>query len=224
MLDRLLLPSVLLLFVIKIISINLTSFNLFGDEAQYWLWSKDIDFGYFSKPPFLSWVIRIYSEVIGDSFVSLKLLPSFVYFLIAWGIYSLFVNIGLDEKNSLLGSFVFLFIPAVSFSSFIVSTDLFLLLFWTLSLNELIKIIRYKRTQNFILIGIFLGLAFLSKYAAVYFIICLVFLVILDKEFRGLFFKNYFGFSISFLCLILIILPNIIWNLNNNWITLQHTF
>ncbi len=223
MLNKILLPSVIILFLLKIVALNFTTFNLFGDEAQYWLWSKDIDFGYFSKPPFLSWVIRIYTEIVGSSFISLKLLPSFVYLLIAWGIYNLLINSGLDKKNSLAGSLIFLFIPAVSFSSFIISTDLFLLLFWTLSLNELIKIIKEQYLKNFILLGIFLGLGVLSKYAAIYFVICLFVLILLDQRFRKIFFNNLMGFSMTFLSVLIIIIPNIIWNYNNGWITLQHT-
>ena len=140
MLNKILLPSFIFLLLLKIGALNFTTFNLFGDEAQYWLWSKDIDFGYFSKPPFLSWIIRVYTEILGSSFVSLKLLPSFVYLLISWSIYNLLINAGLNKKDSFAGCLIFLFIPAVSFSSFIISTDLFLLLFWTLSLNELVKI------------------------------------------------------------------------------------
>ncbi len=223
MLNKVLLPSFIVLLLIKIAALNFTTFNLFGDEAQYWLWSKDIEFGYFSKPPFLSWIIKVYTEILGSSFVSLKLLPSFVYLLIAWGIYNLLINSGLNKKDSLAGSLVFLFIPAVSFSSFIISTDLFLLLFWTLSLNELIKINSEQGLKNFILLGVFLGLGFLSKYAAIYFIICLFILIMLDKSFRKIFMDNLFGFSLTFLSVIIIILPNIVWNFNNGWITLQHT-
>ncbi|MDC2979170.1 glycosyltransferase family 39 protein [Pelagibacteraceae bacterium] len=223
MLNKVLLPSVFVLLLLKIFALNYTTFNLFGDEAQYWLWSKDIDFGYFSKPPFLSWIIRIYTEILGSSFLSLKLLPSFAYLLIAWSIYNLLINSGLNKKDSLAGSLIFLFIPAVSFSSFIISTDLFLLLFWTLSLNELIKINREQNLKNFILLGIFLGLGFLSKYAIVYFIICLFILILLDQRFRKVFLDNLFGFSLTFISVFIIIIPNIIWNLNNDWITLQHT-
>ena len=221
--NKILLPSVIILLLLKIVALNFTTFNLFGDEAQYWLWSKDIHFGYFSKPPFLSWIIRIYTEILGSSFVSLKLLPTFVYLLIAWSIFNLLVNSGLNKKDSLAGCLIFLFIPAVSFSSFIISTDLFLLLFWTLSLNELIKISREQRLKNFILLGIFVGLGFLSKYAAVYFIICLFILILLDKSFRKVFLDNLFGFSLAFLSVFIIIMPNIIWNFNNGWITFSHT-
>src|SRR5262249_39585728 len=31
--------------------------DLFPDEAQYWAWSREWAFGYFSKPPLLAWVI-----------------------------------------------------------------------------------------------------------------------------------------------------------------------
>ena len=34
---------------------------------------------------------------------------------------------------------------------------------------------------------------------------------------------NLFGFCLTFLCVFVIIVPNIIWNFNNDWITLQHT-
>ncbi len=223
MLNKILFPSIIVLFLIKITAYNLTSFNLFGDEAQYWLWSKDIDFGYFSKPPLLAWAIRVYTEVLGESFVSLKLFPSFIYLLIAFSVYNLFLTCGLSKGNSLAGCFVFLFIPAVSFSSFIISTDLFLLLFWTLSLNQLIKINKEQKLENFILLGIFLGLGFLAKYAAIYFMVCLLFLILLDKHFRRILFNNLMGFGLCVLCAFIIIFPNILWNIENDWITLQHT-
>jgi len=223
MLNKILLPSFIVLLLLKIGALNFTTFNLFGDEAQYWLWSKDIDFGYFSKPPFLSWIIRVYTEILGSSFVSLKLLPSFIYLLVAWSIYNLLINSGLNKKDSFAGCLIFLFIPAVSFSSFIISTDLFLLLFWTLALNELIKINSEQGIKNFILLGIFLGLGFLSKYAAIYFVICLFVLILFDKRFRKIFLDNLLGFSLTFLSVFLIITPNIVWNFNNDWVTLQHT-
>ena len=33
--------------------------ELYPDEAQYWLWSRTLDFGYFSKPPMVAWTIRL---------------------------------------------------------------------------------------------------------------------------------------------------------------------
>ncbi len=212
-----------MLLLLKLVAINITSFDLFGDEAQYWLWSKDLNFGYFSKPPFLAWMISFYTGVFGDSFFALKTMPIIVYFLIAWSVYVLCNNMGLDKSNSISCSLIFLILPAVSVSTFIISTDIFLLLFWCLSLNELVKIKIKPNIKSFVLLGVFLGLAFLSKYAAIYFIICLLLYVLLDKKFREVFIKNYFGFLLSAFCIITILLPNIFWNINNGWITVVHT-
>jgi len=220
---RILFPLVLILFLQKLIALNFTNFNLFGDEAQYWLWSQDLDYGYFSKPPLLAWVIALYSSVFGDSFFSLKIMPSFTYIFTAWAVYNLCKNIGLKKESSLECSLLFLLIPAVSFSSFILSTDIILLLFWTLALNQLVVIRKFNNFKNFLMFGIFIGLAFLSKYAAIYFIICLIIYILLDQDFRMFFFKNFSGFLLSFFCIFIILLPNLIWNINNSWVTLQHT-
>ena len=31
--------------------------DLSEDEAHYWLWSEHLDYGYYSKPPGIAWVI-----------------------------------------------------------------------------------------------------------------------------------------------------------------------
>src|ERR1051325_4997905 len=31
--------------------------DLTGDEAHYWEWSRHLDYGYYSKPPGIAWVI-----------------------------------------------------------------------------------------------------------------------------------------------------------------------
>ncbi len=213
----------IVLCLTKTLAIYSTNFNLFGDEAQYWIWSKNLEFGYFSKPPFLSWFIRLHTGIFGEGFLSLKILPSFVYLLTSVTIYDICKSIGLNKNSSLSCSLLFLFIPAVSVSSFIISTDLFLLLFWTLSLNILLKIRKKPNISNFVLLGIMLGLAFLSKYAAIYFIICFLIYFFIDNKIRVIIIENYFKTLVCFVCVFLIILPNIIWNFNNGWVTIQHT-
>ena len=66
-------------------------------------------------------------------------------------------------------------------------------------------------------------MAFLSKYAAVYFFIALFFLIIADNKTLNIFKKNWRGSIVFIFAFILVILPNIYWNLNNGWVTLQHT-
>tara|TARA_Y100000768_G_C23925941_1_gene657522 strand:- start:263 stop:1282 length:1020 start_codon:yes stop_codon:yes gene_type:complete len=92
-----------------------------------------------------------------------------------------------------------------------------------MSLSVLMKLKKVPNKKNFILLGIMLGLAFLSKYAAVYFVLCVVLYFLLDKKFRELIKKNYMGVLLSISCLFIVVLPNFIWNISNNWVTLLHT-
>ena len=132
--------GIFLITCIKIFAIFNTSFNLFGDEAQYWLWSQNIDLGYFSKPPLLAWLIYIYSFLFGDSFVVLKIFPLVFYFITSFAIYKLSRLVLEDRGLSIVCSLSFLIMPGVSVSSFLLSTDVVLLLFWTLSMIVVLEI------------------------------------------------------------------------------------
>jgi len=223
MTNKLVLLSLLALVAFKIIAIYFTRFTLYGDEAQYWLWSKFLDFGYFSKPPLLAWFLSGYTKLFGDAFFSLKIFPTIIYFFILFSVYRLCLSLSFSKNSSLLCSISFFIIPAVSFSSFLISTDLLLLLFWTLSMTKLLDLRNDRSTINFLLLGLFLGLSFIAKYAAIYFVLSLVLLLIFDKKTCCAFKNNLLGVCFFLGSLILILLPNIFWNINNGWVTFSHT-
>ena len=215
--------SILALIVLKIGAAFFTNFSLYGDEAQYWLWSKELDFGYYSKPPLLAWFLFGHTAFFGDSFFSLKMFPLLVYFLIFFAFYKLCLELNFSKNNSVICSVSFLSIPAASISSFLISTDLMLLLFWALSMMILLRIRSVGSLKNFLLLGIFLGLAFLAKYAAIYFLLSFLILVFIDKKILVVLKKNKISFFAFVLTLLLVVLPNVYWNFNNGWVTLSHT-
>ncbi len=223
MTNKALIYSIFLLIIFKITAIYFTDFDLYGDEAQYWLWSQALDFGYYSKPPLLAWFLNGYSSIFGSSFVSLKIFPIIVYFFIFFSIYTLCITLSFDKKSSWLCAISFLIVPAASLSSFLISTDLLLLLFWIISMVVLLKTISNNSTFMFLLLGLFLGLAFLAKYAAIYFLLSLLLLLIIDKRTLIAFQKNSVGVLVFLLSFLLVLGPNIFWNFNNGWITLFHT-
>ena len=53
--------------VVRLIGLAYSQVDLFFDELQYWAWSRELAFGYFSKPPLLSWVIAGAEAVCGSS-------------------------------------------------------------------------------------------------------------------------------------------------------------
>ena len=75
MTNKVIIYSIFFIIILKITAIYITDLGLYGDEAQYWLWSQNLDFGYYSKPPLLAWFLRGYTDVFGSSFVSLKTFP-----------------------------------------------------------------------------------------------------------------------------------------------------
>ena len=221
--NRIIYFSIFTLLIFKFAAIYFTQFSLYGDEAQYWLWSKSPDLGYYSKPPLLALFLSIHTFLLGDSFFSIKVFPIIIYLFIYLGIYRLCIGLSFSKNNSVLCSGSFLIIPAASLSSFIVSTDLLLLLFWSLSMTRFLELRENNSTLNFFLLGLYLGLAFLAKYAAIYFFISLFLLFIVDKKILSIFKKNIFKSFIFFATFFVVLLPNIYWNLNNEWITLSHT-
>ena len=223
MTNKILSFAVFFLIVFKIVAIYFTEFSLYGDEAQYWLWSQTLDLGYYSKPPLLPWFLGVYSILFGDSFFSLKIFPIVIYFFISYAVYILCLNLSFDEKKAKLCALSFLIIPAASLSSFLISTDLLLLLFWTISMVLLLKVIKTNLTINFFLLGLVLGLGFLAKYAAIYFLLSLLLLLFLDRTSLKSFRNNPLGVLVFLLSLIVVLLPNILWNFTNGWITFSHT-
>ena len=209
--------------VIKLIAIFYTNFDLFGDEAQYWVWSKDLNLGYYSKPPFLPWVIALITGLLGNDFWVIKIIPTSTYLITPFVIYLIAQELYKDKKLSILCALSFYLMPAVSVSSFLLSTDIFLIFFWSLCLLFTLKIKSNQSLANFFLLGIFLGLALLSKYAGIYFIVSLIVFLFFDNDFRKVFYKNYISFFVFILTAFFVFLPNIVWNINNGWLTFVHT-
>jgi len=223
MILRLFIFSIVCLTLIKIYAVFATTFSLFGDEAQYWLWSKDLDFGYFSKPPLIAWFVRLHTSIFGDSFGSLKLFSIIFYFFTSIAVYNFCKKLDLQKNISLICALSFLIMPAVSVSSFFVSTDVLLLLFWVLSMSVLIDIRKKPSVVSFLMLGIMLGLAFLAKYAAIYFFISFGVLLFFDSELRRVLYLNKSKFIIFLITVLIVVLPNLVWNLNNGWVTFDHT-
>ena len=73
----------ILIFVtfVKIYALNISPLELSVDEAQYWHWSKKLDFGYFSKPPLIAWLISISTSIFGNEEWSVRIFSTIIHFL-----------------------------------------------------------------------------------------------------------------------------------------------
>src|SRR5690606_41475134 len=75
-----------------IIKLAFTVFNplsLFTDGAQYWLWSKNLDWNYYSKPLMIAWYNRASTFLLGDTEGAVRLNPVLFTSAAVWLVFEL---------------------------------------------------------------------------------------------------------------------------------------
>src|SRR5262245_33053163 len=78
-----------LLVAIRIAIIAATPLELGPDEAQYWRWSRTLDWGYYSKPPLIAWTIAASTALFGDAEWAVRLAAPILHGLAAWFLFLL---------------------------------------------------------------------------------------------------------------------------------------
>lgn len=204
----------------RIAALGLNGTDLFFDEAQYWAWSLKPDFGYYSKPPLIAWLIHGATTVCGHGEACIRLpspiihtLTALVIFLIGRRLYG--------TATGVVSGLTFATLPGVSLSAGIISTDVPLLFFWALALYALILLREQKGWAPALLLGIALGGGLNAKYAMVWFVLCLgIYLVATPRE-RTLLKDP--RLWVAVLIGVALIVPNILWNEAHKFATFSHT-
>lgn len=194
--------------------------SLYADETQYWVWSQSLDWGYFSKPPLIAWIIAGTTGLFGDSDWAVRLAAPFLHTataaLLALSAHRLF-----GREAALWTAIVWLTLPSVWLSAAIMSTDAVLLTFWSLALYAFIRLRDGGGWGWALLMGAGLGLGMLAKYAMGYFLAGLVLAALLDAPSRRALVHP--RLLVSALTALLILAPNLIWNWRNDFATVSHT-
>ena len=220
-------PLLIALFSLTFLRMGaiLTSPLEFGvDEAQYWLWGQQLDFGYYSKPPLIGWFLAAVDGLFGASQQAARIMAPVFHLLIALILYHCARAHYPDETTSKsAGRWAALFwisLPIVSLGSFVISTDTILLLPWAISLFIFLSALRKSQPSLFFITGLIIGIGLLAKYAAAYFILGAVLCLIFDKA------RNAQQTAKSIILLLAGALisfsPNLLWNLANGGITFAH--
>lgn len=208
-----------LITVLRILYLFLNQRDLEVDESQYWFWSQHLAWGYHSKPPMISWIIHFMTAWFGNSEAIIRLFSPIVYFISAFFIF-LTSNDLYDRNVGFWAGVSFLLLPGITYSSTIASTDPLLLLFWSISLYAFVKALQKKEVIYWLLCGFCVGLGALSKYTMLVFIFCAFLYLFLDSEKR--FWLKRKEPYLFVLLAVLILLPNIIWNLEHHNATIEH--
>ena len=211
---------VLTFILLRVFAIISTPLELSADEAQYWLWSKELNWGYFSKPPMIAWLIHVSNNIFGDYDYSIRIFAPLIHGINALVIFRLSQEINDNYLAHFLSSLIWLTLPIVGVGSFLMSTDTPLMLIWTTSLLVTVKAYNSDNLFLWNLAGLIAGLALYAKYAALYLPLGLIIFYIINfQNEKNIKLRGLFLFVLNF---IIVSLPNVIWNYFNNFHTINH--
>ncbi len=195
--------------------------DLYADEAYYWGWAQHFDFGYYSKPPMVAWLIMIGTSLFGDTFVGIKVMSLVVYIFTTINIYFLAKELFGDERIALFSGIAFITLPAVWLSSLIISTDVPFLFFWSLGMLFFVKALKSDSWSHWLVVAVAGGGGLLSKYTMIIFVVSAFAYLIFSPTYRH-HLKNP-KLYVTMVLAALIYLPNLYWNYTHEFVSFKHT-
>ncbi|MBS0409439.1 MAG: glycosyltransferase family 39 protein [Proteobacteria bacterium] len=197
--------------------------ELYPDEAQYWLWSRTLAFGYVSKPPLVAWLIAATTVMGRDAEPFVRLSSPLIHAATALVLARTGGRLYGPWSGAAAGV-LYTLSPGVALSAFVVSTDPALLLGLSLALwayaalQDATGRARLAAAAGF---GAALGLAFLAKYAALYAAIGLAAHLALSREARRAWTPA--AALAALAAFAVLAAPNLIWNAGHGFATVAHT-
>ena len=194
-------------------------YSLFVDEAQYWLWSREPAFGYYSKPPLIAWLVRLSTWLLGDGELGVKLPALLAYPMAALGLYRLGTAMK-SARVGLIAAALFLSMPGQALGGWVLSPDALLLVAWSWSLWLLWMARTQQHMKWWIGLGIAIGLGALAKYTMLVFVPMAAWVL---WRARAATLVRGKGPWVALAIALLLIAPNILWNIQHQFETVRHT-
>lgn len=196
--------------------------ELSGDEAYYWDWGRSLDWGYFSKPPLIAWLMAFGEQFLGGSAFALRSLAAvfgtgglLACYLLAKSLFG--------ERTAFFALAALVCSPANAALNLIITIDAPLVFCWSLALLSFWKLIASPSWAWKWAALLFLALGFgtLSKQMMLTFIpLAFCFLLFSAEHRKSL--RNPRLYA-TLLLPALFLVPTLLWNARHEWITVQHT-
>lgn len=208
------------LLVVRLVALVFNRTDLFFDEAQYWAWSTEPAFGYYSKPPLIAWIIAAATGICGDGEACIRAPAPILHTLTALAVFATGARL-YDARVGALSALAFALLPGVSFSAGIISTDVPLLLCWALALAAFAALFETTAWWPALLLGFAVGFGLNAKYAMAWFILCAAVYLIATPARRRVLqdLRLWAGLALGFVGIV----PNLLWNRAHSFATFAHT-
>lgn len=195
------------------------------DEAQYWGWSRDLQWGYYSKPPVIAALIAASTALFGNSVAGVKALSMALHGVTALALASLAhamagARPARAARAAWWAALIALSNPVASLLGLAATTDTPLLLCWTLAAAALWRLQQRDRLRDWAWLGLWLGLGLLSKYTVAVLLVAVVGVLATRPAAAR---HPLGGPALMLAVLALLLAPHLAWNAAWSWPTWQHT-
>ncbi len=198
----------------------LKTIDLHMDEAYYYAYGQQLDWGYHSKPPLVMYLMRLGAELFGASTHSTRLAVHLGHLAQLPLVFWLVRQLGCDERAALLAATVRAAFFGVSNNVVPLATTMDLEM--TFALATLVAYIRAMHTNTWrwwLVAGACLGLAILARWSAA----SLLAGFALHQALRRRPLPEYRMPCAAALLAVAFCTPYMLWQWANDWITFGHT-
>jgi 4-amino-4-deoxy-L-arabinose transferase-like glycosyltransferase len=187
------------------------------DEAYYWIWAKNLAFGYYDHPPGVALVIRLGTMIAGDTGLGVRLISILLALPMSYAIYRtaeiLFGGSRVAANAAILLNVTLM----AAVGTLIVTPDSPLLVASSFVLFFLAKVLESGRGAWWLAVGAATGLALLSKYTAMFFGPAIVIWLISVPKLRRWFLSPWL--YLGGLVALAVFSPVILWNAEHHWVS-----
>ena len=194
--------------------------ELSEDEAYQWVWSKHLALSYYSKPPMIAYTQFLGTSIWGDTELGVRFFSPVITAIVSL----LLLRLVAREANARVGIILIAILtatPLASVGSVLMTIDPLSVVFWAAAMLAGWRAVQANATtRDWIWVGVWMGLGFLSKYTNLFQLLSWVVLFILWPPARKHLRRP--GPYLALLIVAFSLIPVLIWNQQHGWITIEH--
>ena len=205
-------------FLIWVLVPTISNQNLPLDTIEALAWGSNLDWGFNKHPPLSAFVVEIFYQIFGNQDWAYYFLSQ-VFVISAFIIVFKFSEDFFENKiHSLISVLLLEGIFFYNFTTPEFNVNVCQLPFWALAVYYCWRGLKKNDNLSWLLFGLFAGLGILSKYLFIYLLIAI------DVFFIYLIIKKKFNFKclVSLISFFAVLLPHIIWLVDNNYTTITY--
>ncbi len=215
--ERPLLVIILFFTLLRLAAIALM--GLTPQDAYYSYYSENLSLSYFDHPPMVAYMVWFFAQIFGRSLFALHA-TNFVVTALTLVVLYFFLKKILSGDNLKIAFILIIPTPLITVLSVNTTPDVPLLFFWSVTLLLAYNAVKSGNWYWWLLAGVSSGLAFDSKYTGIFLPAGLFLFLLISKQHRSKiispgFFMYAGGFALA-------ILPVLIWNIQNNFISFKY--